>query len=194
MASHGRGIRRSSGSPGNCRRSAIRCCLRAAADLRDIGRRVLAQMEPELGLAGWQTCPTALAFSSPTIFRPPTRLRSTRARWSGSRPLAGGPTSHSAILARTLGIPLGGCGGPEVLAMAPGTRAIVDGDAGAWLDPWTRTLPLGAHGSPPAKPAASRRKPNRRPATTTDGHTIAVAANINRAIQAHCPKAARASA
>ncbi|EGD60802.1 phosphoenolpyruvate-protein phosphotransferase [Novosphingobium nitrogenifigens DSM 19370] len=157
-----------------------------AADLRDIGRRVLAQMEPELGLAGMADLPDSPCILLADDLSPSDTAALDTRKVVGIATSLGGPTSHSAILARTLGIPSVVAAGPQVLAMAPGTCAIVDGDAGrVWIDPSDADLASARDwiAAREARRIAQEAERN-RPATTTDGHTIAVAANINRADQA----------
>ncbi|KAI1690653.1 PEP-utilizing enzyme, mobile domain-containing protein [Ditylenchus destructor] len=101
MASRGPGTRPSSRSPPGWRRWAIGAAGRAA-DLRDVGRRVLAQLEPLRPVAAWQIyrrkpCILLAADLSPsdTANLDPTRVL-------GLATAQGGPTSHTAILSRTL--------------------------------------------------------------------------------------------
>ena len=92
----------------------------------------------------------------------------------------GGPNSHTAILARSLGIPaVVGCG-REVLELVPGMTAVLDGAKGTVLpDPDAERLNV-ARQAPGA--AGSRRAEvldeAYRPAITVDGHRVEVAANI----------------
>jgi len=92
----------------------------------------------------------------------------------------GGPTSHSAILARSLGLPAVVGVGDELLALAEGTQLLLDGDAGL------------VHAEPPAEllaEIAAREREREHaaraagrsagePARTRDGRRIEVAANL----------------
>uniref|UniRef100_UPI0003B7979F phosphoenolpyruvate--protein phosphotransferase n=1 Tax=Novosphingobium sp. B-7 TaxID=1298855 RepID=UPI0003B7979F len=94
----------------------------------------------------------------------------------------GGPTSHSAILARTLGLPSVVALGNDLLALGAGATVIVDGDAGrVWLDPTAADI---ASAQAWIDRIAARRRAQEaersRPAITTDGHQVAIAANVNR--------------
>ncbi|GEM46929.1 phosphoenolpyruvate--protein phosphotransferase [Deinococcus cellulosilyticus] len=95
----------------------------------------------------------------------------------------GGPTSHSAILARSLGIPAVVGAGRDVLSIPAGSKSILDGFSGTlYVEPsaedireaqttlrnWQEELEVA-------------RAARHQPATTTDGVSIEVAANVNRA-------------
>lgn len=92
----------------------------------------------------------------------------------------GSPASHSAILARSLGIPAVVGAGPEVLAAPDGTTILVDGSDGVVLvdpDPevCARYRDRAANQRLRADDLLARAN---RPAITTDGTHIEVVANI----------------
>ncbi|HET7488468.1 MAG TPA: putative PEP-binding protein [Acidimicrobiales bacterium] len=96
---------------------------------------------------------------------------------------AGAPLSHAAILARSLGIPTVTGLGPGILAVDAGTTVLVDGTAGTVVVDPTAADVAGAEAT--AGATAARREEARRraaePATTVDGHTVAVVANVGSA-------------
>jgi multiphosphoryl transfer protein len=92
----------------------------------------------------------------------------------------GGPTSHSAILARSLGLPTVAGLGNALLAVPPGTTLLLDGDAGTvTVDPAADVVAAAqarrAERARAENEAAARAH---EPAVTRDGVTIRVAANI----------------
>jgi phosphocarrier protein FPr len=92
----------------------------------------------------------------------------------------GGPTSHSAILARTFGIPAIAGLGEAILDLADGTPLIMDGETGqVWPSPepgliteYTRRAEAVRMAQAEAKAASAA------PALTRDGRRVEVAANI----------------
>ncbi|PTL91824.1 phosphoenolpyruvate--protein phosphotransferase [Halomonas litopenaei] len=101
-----------------------------AADLRDVGRRVLGILcDVELPE------PPAVPYLLVTDDIGPSdvaRLDTERVR--GILTARGGATAHSAILARALGIPAVVGAGAGVLALENGTEMLLDGDEG-WVVP-----------------------------------------------------------
>jgi phosphotransferase system enzyme I (PtsI) len=90
----------------------------------------------------------------------------------------GGPTSHTAIVARALGIPaVVRC--PGMLAVPEGTSVAVDGAAGTvWIDPGEQTL-ASARNREDTRVARLARFTG--PGATADGHPVALLANIGSA-------------
>jgi phosphocarrier protein FPr len=92
----------------------------------------------------------------------------------------GSATSHVAILARGLGIPAVAGIDPRVLDLAPGTRVVLDGDAGT-LKPAPSAEEEAAITTRRAADEtrrASELAAAAEPATTRDGHRVEVVANI----------------
>jgi multiphosphoryl transfer protein len=95
----------------------------------------------------------------------------------------GGPTSHSAILARALGIPaVAGLGG-EIMKTAPGTLIALDGTTGKVMVNPAADLAKELHRRAKAEKAAETeaRAASAKPAVTRDQHRVEVVANIGSA-------------
>lgn len=93
---------------------------------------------------------------------------------------AGGATSHTAIIARSLNIPAVAGAGPELLDLSAGSIAILDGDQGT-LYPRPTEADLEKARQAQAERAQLRdveQQTRFQPALTTDGHRIEVVANI----------------
>ncbi|MGQ9686926.1 MAG: phosphoenolpyruvate--protein phosphotransferase [Thiobacillaceae bacterium] len=98
----------------------------------------------------------------------------------------GGPTSHTAILAKALGLPAVVGLGPELLHIADGTELVVDGGAGVLLvQPDEETADqLGTKGEAMAARLRRARQRAHEPAITRDGHRVEIAANIGEVEEA----------
>ncbi|UBV44979.1 phosphoenolpyruvate--protein phosphotransferase (plasmid) [Deinococcus taeanensis] len=154
-----------------------------AADLSDVQRRVLRHL---LGLPE-----DTLDASRPAILLAPDLTPSDTARFSEGALLGfvtaqGGPTSHTAIIARGLGLPAVVAAGSGVLDVPDGTPAILDGQAGAlYLNPSPADLDAARARQIALKAEQDRARAERhRPGATRDGTRVEVAANINRAAAA----------
>lgn len=99
---------------------------------------------------------------------------------------AGGPTSHSAIIARALNIPAVVGAGPALLNLAEGGEAILDGHRGSlYISPSPATLAAAREARQTME--AEREAEKLRcyePALMTDGHRIEVVANIGKVEEA----------
>ncbi len=148
-----------------------------AADLRSVGTQVLARIlglevpRPALAEPGILVA-ADLVPAEAAALDPETAL--------GVATAFGGPTSHAAVLARSLGIPAVVGLGTEVLDVAEGTPLALDGDRGLLaIDPTEdvraryRARRLAA-----AEADRSARAESHAPATTRDGATVEVAANV----------------
>jgi phosphocarrier protein FPr len=147
-----------------------------AADLRDIGRRVLAQICGVDDLVEPQE-PYILVMDE---VGPSDVARLDPARVAGILTARGGATAHSAIVARALGIPALVGAGDAVLLIKSGTLLLIDGQRGR-LDvaPDEQTLQRALRDRDTReqrlKAAAALRM---EPAITKDGHPVEVFANI----------------
>lgn len=151
-----------------------------ATDLRDVGRRVL-----RLLTGATETAPV---FPEETILvaedlTPSDAATLDRGKILGFCTVAGGATSHVAILARSFGIPAIAAIEPRVLDIPDETIAILDGDNGTLrLDPAPSEIEIVKK---QLLVVAERRKTELASATgsavTKDGARIFVVANIGNA-------------
>jgi len=149
-----------------------------AADVRDVGNKVLRV------LAG-AVDDESLLPSEPVILIAEDLAPSDTASLDTSRVLGfctaiGGANSHSAILARALGLPAIVGAGSGVSALKNGVQAILNGDTGTLtLDPDSQTLTAARNLQ---EEHQIRRvvelKAAKEPAITQDGHQVEVVANI----------------
>jgi phosphocarrier protein FPr len=148
-----------------------------AADVEDVRDQVLFALA---GKAGPVALPDAPVVLYAVELTPTETSQLDMKRVLGIVTAAGGPTSHSAILARALGIPAIAGAGTRLEHVPAGTTVAVDGfKGGLWIDP---PLELRAE-------LATRREAwleqrgnlllsSRAPAVTRDGRGVEVAANI----------------
>ncbi|HID50781.1 MAG TPA: phosphoenolpyruvate--protein phosphotransferase [Anaerolineae bacterium] len=148
-----------------------------AADVRDVGQRALRHL---LGV----THPT-FTLAQPAILLAEDLTPSDTAQLDPALALGiaterGGATSHTAILARGLGIPAVVGVGPALAAIADDQMIALDGRTGQlWPDPDKKTL--ARLKKEQAEWQAERQKAqrlSREDAVTADGRRIEVAANI----------------
>lgn len=147
-----------------------------AVDIRDVGLQVLTQL---LGHAAVTHVDQAGIIVVDDL-SPSDTARLDPTKVLGICTERGSPTAHSAILARTLGIPAVVGVGPIVAQVRPATPIIVDGSAGlVWIDPdesiiadyQTKLVQWRATYERAQRSSAA-------PAVTKDGIDIEVAANI----------------
>ncbi|GAA5449600.1 hypothetical protein Ddep01_03389 [Deinococcus depolymerans] len=154
-----------------------------AVDLGDVQRRVLRHL---LGLGEERAHE-----GGPAILLAPDLTPSDTARLGPDALLGfvtaqGGPTSHTAIIARGLGLPAVVAAGTGLLDVPDGTPAILDGSAGRlYLNPSDADLQSardrqGVLNAEREQARAARHQPG----ATRDGAPVEIAANINRAADA----------
>ncbi|MEK6369749.1 MAG: phosphoenolpyruvate--protein phosphotransferase [Burkholderia gladioli] len=161
-----------------------------AADLRDVARRVLGHLgdadvegsTDAQGAAAGQGAPSILIAEDLT---PSDTAQLDPAVTLGFCTVAGGPTSHTAILARTLGVPAAVACGAALLDLRDGEHVVLDGNAGR--------LYAGVSAADRERAAEAQRRfveaqhraaANRAlPAATLDGHVLEIGANITRPAQ-----------
>jgi multiphosphoryl transfer protein len=159
-----------------------------AADLRDVGRRVLHL------LVGREETPHDIPADSIVAaedLAPSDVASLDRTRVHGFCTTMGSATSHVAIIARGLGIPAVAGMDPRVLDLRAGTRVVLDGDAGT-----VHPNPTPAEEAEVTRRQASAEKRRAaelavaaEAAVTTDGHRVEVVANIGAVDEArHVPE------
>jgi multiphosphoryl transfer protein len=152
--------------------------LRARAeDLAGVASQVVAH------LVGGQAAPASVADAGIVVaadLTPADTAALDRELVRGIATAHGGPTAHSAILARSLGIPAAVGLGDQLLEVPEGTPLVLDGDTGAvYMDPAPELVrdyeQRGAEREERARVALASA---RRPARTLDGRRIEVVANV----------------
>jgi phosphocarrier protein FPr len=155
-----------------------------AADVMDVGRQVLREL---LG----QGAAAILELPQPAILvagelTPTDTVRLDTQRVLGIVTVAGGPTSHGAILARALGLPAIAGVDPAVLELAENTMLALDGFSGTlWIRPSAKVADhLTERRRHWLEQRDRLRTSGRRPAVTRDGHRVTVAANLGNVLEA----------
>ena len=148
------------------------------ADLTDLEQHVLGALAGEEPFTGRVLPQDAVVLCQDLL--PSQLLGLDAARIAAVVTADGGPTAHVAILAAARGLPMLVAAGPALLAIAPGTRLVVDAEAGrvhvapddaTWQNAGAR---LAAHRSA----AIADRAAATLPAVTLDGVRVHVLANL----------------
>jgi phosphocarrier protein FPr len=147
-----------------------------AEDLRGVARQVVATLTgdgagPVLHRAGIVVA---------ADLTPADTAALDRELAQGIATAVGSPTSHSAILARSLGIPAAVGLGEALLEVPEGTPLLLDGDAGAvYVEPAKElVVEYEQRGAAREEAAREARARAAEPAVTRDGHPVEVVANI----------------
>jgi len=149
-----------------------------AADVEDVSQRVLRIL---LGLSG----ESLAQLPEPAIvvaadLTPSDTAQLDKERALGFCTAGGGLTSHTTILARSLGLPAVVGLGEDALSLSPGTSLIVDGEAGLVIanpDEAALTTYFARQQQWWARQEAARRAAQ-EPAVTRDGRRVEVVANV----------------
>ncbi|MBD2247035.1 phosphoenolpyruvate--protein phosphotransferase [Nostoc sp. FACHB-888] len=146
-------------------------------DVVDVGQRVLRLLGGNV--------PASLHLEEPAILVTTDLTPSDTARLDPKKVLgicttSGSATSHSAIIARTLGIPAVLGVDAQVLHLADSTLMALDGETGrAWVEPESHILDLLAAKQSAWQAAQQEaRSTAHQPAITRDGRQVSVFANI----------------
>lgn len=155
-----------------------------AVDLHDVGQRVLRL------LAGAEHADAALP-DEPVILVADDLTPSDTAKLDPRKVLgfctaSGGPTSHTAIIARSLDIPAVVGAGAAVLEQKAGAVSILDGSAGLlYVEPSAEDLESARAHQQDLRARRDVENENRyQPAILTDGHRVEVVANIGKVAEA----------
>ena len=149
-----------------------------AADLRDVGNKVLA------ALCGVKTAaepdePYILVMEDVV---PSVVARLNQERVAGILTAGGGASSHSAIVARALGIPAVVGAGEAVLSLAEGSRVLLNGEDGAfYLNPSQARVDEAMHQRAQMQEQRALAEAHcMEAAVPSDGLRIEVAANLGK--------------
>jgi phosphoenolpyruvate-protein phosphotransferase/dihydroxyacetone kinase phosphotransfer subunit len=155
-----------------------------AADVMDIGNQVLLNMVGQ-DAARTADLPHPVILVAERLSPTDTAALDTR-KVIGLVTVEGGPTSHMAILARSLGIPAVAGAPPSILALPDNTSLALDGFSGTlWIQPGPQVGDyLKKRRARWLQRRRKLRKNIRRPAVTTDGRRLAVTANLGNVIEA----------
>ncbi len=154
-----------------------------AADLRDVGRRVLAQLVGRDDALGAIPAGAVLVAEELT---PSDTVALDRNRVAAIATVMGSATSHASILARGLGIPAAAGLDPRILELTPGTRVVLDGDHGTLRHGLSAAeeQAVTAQLADAARARAAALAAAHDPAVTTDGHRVEIAGNLGDAADA----------
>ncbi len=153
-----------------------------AADLRDVGERVLRIL---------LNVETRSELSQPSVVIARDLTPSETVSMKKEYVLAfctaeGGPTSHTSILAKALRLPAVVSLGETILQIAPGTPLLVDGGAGSVTAAPEAATVLAFHERATSSNANAQKElvAAHEPAVTRDGKTVEVVANVGGAADA----------
>jgi phosphocarrier protein FPr len=147
-----------------------------AADVDDVGRRVLRHLGVDVGRV--DVAPGQIVVADDLN---PTQVQAMRAGGgAGAVVRHGSPTSHMVIVARNVGLPLVLRAGDHCDGITDGATIVVDGDAGTIeIDPpEDRQDAVRGEIGRRRQQAEARRSAARAPVTRADGRAIEVAANV----------------
>ncbi len=149
-----------------------------AADIRDVGHRVLRILldVAESDLSALTTPSIILAHD----LTPSDTVRLNKSLVLGFCTAEGGPTSHTAILAKALGLPAIVGLGPELLDLTEGAPLLVDGELGEVIaDPSDTTRQEYENRRKKATTMKNAElEAAHEPAITQDGHQVKIVANV----------------
>jgi len=147
-----------------------------AADVRDVAGRVLRILLGREAATG----PDAPAVVVARDLTPSDTILMDKSHVLGFCTAEGGPTAHTAILARTMGLPAVVGAGAGVLSVAPGATVVLDGTTGCLVvEPDEATLASYRQSQAAADQLRAQSLSRAgEPAVTRDGRRVEVVANI----------------
>ncbi|MBN1265353.1 MAG: phosphoenolpyruvate--protein phosphotransferase [Anaerolineales bacterium] len=148
-----------------------------AADIRDVGNRILRIL-----LGKQETDLSSMTSNAVVVARdltPSDTVRMNKKLVLGFSTVEGGPTSHTAILAKALGLPAVVGAGSELLKHADTKKIIIDGSTGVIiLDPDKKQVKeYQEKQGKEEKRSKIALEHAHEPARTRDGHTVEIVAN-----------------
>lgn len=148
-----------------------------AADIRDVGKRILRILlgieEKDLSALNRQAVVVARDLT------PSDTVRMDKDMVLGFCTAEGGPTSHTAILAKALGLPAVVGAGSDLLKATSGSIIIDGGTGDVILDPTRKTIKTyEKKQKQEGELAKIALKHAHEPAATRDGHTVEIVANV----------------
>lgn len=149
-----------------------------AADLRDVGHRVMRRLVGEPAGIDQPAEPSIVIAEGLT---PSDTVELDPERVLGFATQGGGPTSHATILARRMGVPAVVGLGEALGEVEPGAEVVLDGTAGTvtlGADPETVRAAVGRRQQWLQGRSAAAEAAQRGPGRTRDGVTVEVAANV----------------
>jgi phosphocarrier protein FPr len=155
-----------------------------AVDLHDVGNRVLKLVAGAVDDESF--APTQPVILVADDLTPSDTASLDPATILGFCTAGGGPTSHTAIIARSLDIPAIVGAGPAILDQVDGTLAILDGDTGnLYMEPSQADVESAKQVQVVLQELrAAEYRSRYEPALTLDGHRVEVVANIGKAVEA----------
>src|SRR5581483_9813371 len=154
-----------------------------ATDVRELGRRAARRLSQNGAHASADG--PAILLAEDIGPADVAELRESEQSVVGLALAAGAATSHAAIMARSLGLPMVVGAGAHLLAAVPGTPVVVDGDAGrAYLDPGPERLEWGhARMQQLARERTRHARERALPPVTRDGRWVTLLANAATAVE-----------
>ena len=171
-----------------------------AGDIRQIASAVLERLRTGRGAAGLDPDVSADVSADAGEFilvrrevSPADLIELAEAGLVGAVSIAGGASSHAAIVARGLGVPMIAGASPEVLALSPGLAAVLDADSGELVVGAGGRGAEGEEFADARRGAGGRGRPGARevadderlaePPRTADGHLVVVLGNVASAVE-----------